>query len=110
MEINKLDKMFKGWFVGDFEPVVCSSKEVEVGVKEYTKGEYEPVHYHKVATEITTIVIGRVRMDGKEYIKGDIITILPNQATDFKALEDTIICVVKLPSTNNDKFLGRPND
>ena len=34
---NNLNEMFKGWFVGNFEPTVLATNDVEVGVKKYTK-------------------------------------------------------------------------
>ena len=33
MKIDNLDSMIRGWFVGDFEPNVLKSDQVEVGVK-----------------------------------------------------------------------------
>ncbi|EGS7062477.1 hypothetical protein I4S52_001589, partial [Campylobacter upsaliensis] len=58
------------------------------------------------ATEITAIIRGRVKMNGIEYQKGDIIVIEPNEASDFEALEDTISVVVKMPCVLDDKYLG----
>ena len=75
-------------------------------LKEYKKGDYEEKHYHKIATEITVIVSGKVKMNGLEYSKGDIITIEPNEFTDFEALEDTVCTVVKYPGASDDKYLG----
>ena len=79
-----------------------------MALKKYKKGDYEKAHYHKIATEFTVIVSGRVRMNGKEYIEGDIIVIEPNDSTDFEALEDnTVNVVVKIPGANNDKYLTK---
>lgn len=107
MKQARLEEMTKGWFVGDFEPTVIKTHEVEVAVKEYSKGDREGRHYHKVSTEITVISSGRVRMNGVEYVKGDIIAIKPFESTDFEALEDTITTVVKYPGASNDKYEGR---
>lgn len=108
MKTARLENMFKGWFVGNFDPTLIQTNEVEVAVKEYLRGDMEDRHYHKVSTEITVIASGRVRMNGVEYVKGDIIIIPPNQATDFEVLEDTITTVVKYPGANNDKYMGDP--
>ena len=106
MKIAKLEDMFKGWFVGNFEPTLLRTNDVEVAVKSYKKGDYEEKHYHKIATELTVIVSGRVKMNGVEYGKGDIIVMEPNEATDFECLEDgTQNVVVKIPGANNDKYL-----
>ena len=97
--------MFKGWVVGNFEPSVLKTDKVEVAVKKYLKGEYEPKHYHKIATEITVISQGKVNMNGVEYNNGDIITILPGEVTDFSVLENTVTTVIKLPCVKDDKYL-----
>lgn len=104
MKEYDLDHMVKGWFVGDFTPTVIKSQEFEVAVKHYKKGDYEPSHYHKIATEVTVICSGSVKMNGKEHQAGSIIVIEPNEDTDFFALEDTITCVVKTPSAKSDKY------
>lgn len=98
--------MVKGWFVGNFNPTVLSTNDVEVAVKKYKAGDYESSHYHKIATEITVITDGQVRMNGVTYSSGAIIVIEPNQATDFLALTDVTTTVVKYPGANNDKYLG----
>lgn len=105
MRHDKISDMFKGWFVGSFTPSVFDTDQVEVGLKQYTKGALEPRHYHKVATEITVIVQGRVRMCGQVWCEGDIIVIEPLEETSFEALEDTITVVVKLPGATDDKYL-----
>ena len=109
MKVAKLEDMVKGWFVGNFDPTLIKTNDVEVAVKEYKKGEYEE-NYHKIATEITVIVSGKVRMNGVEYVEGDIIVIEPNEATDFEALEDTVNTVVKFPGASDDKYLGEPKN
>jgi quercetin dioxygenase-like cupin family protein len=96
--------MAKGWFVGNFTPTVLSTGDVEVAVKKYKAGEYESAHYHKIATEITVITDGEVRMNGNTFISGDIIVIEPNQATDFLAITDVTTTVVKYPGANDDKY------
>lgn len=110
MKVAKLEDMVKGWFVGNFDPTLIKTNDVEVAVKEYKKGDCEEKHYHKIATEITVIVSGKVRMNGIEYSKGDIIVIEPNEATDFEALEDTVNTVVKFPGASHDKYLGEQNN
>lgn len=111
MKIEKLSGMTKGWFVGDFSPTVLATQAVEVGVKRYFAGQKEERHYHKVATEITLILTGRVRMNSKEFSAGDIITIEPMESTDFEVIDDSTTVVVKVPGEPNDKYLGAsPNE
>ena len=63
MRTARLEDMVKGWFVGNFEPSLIKTNDVEVAVKSYNKGDYEEKHYHKIATELTVIIQGRVKMN-----------------------------------------------
>ena len=105
MKTARLDEMTKGWFVGNFSPTLYRTNDVEVAVKRYEAGAYDKKHYHKLATEITVVTKGTVRMNGVEYTEGDIIVIEPNEATDFYAVTDAENVVVKLPGANNDKYI-----
>ena len=99
-----------GWFIGNFEPSLHKTNDCEVAVKRYKKGDYEQAHFHKIATEYTVIISGKVSMNGKVYSAGDIIIMEPGEATDFLCLEDgTTNVVVKLPGANNDKYLLENN-
>jgi hypothetical protein len=106
MKVYKLADMVKGWFVGEFTPTLISTAAVEVAVKSYKAGDYEPVHHHKIATEITVITNGSVRMNGTEYASGSIIVLEPNDSSDFLALTDVTTTVVKIPGASNDKYAG----
>ncbi len=108
LERFPLDQFTKGWFVGRFAPTLLATDAVEVAVKHYRAGESEDTHHHKVATELTVIVSGRVRMSGEEFGAGEIVRIGPGTATDFAALTDTTTVVVKLPCVAGDKYPGQP--
>lgn len=103
---RNLSEMHKGWFVGDFSPSLYPTQDVEVAVKHYQAGDAEKKHYHKISTEFTVIVSGKVRMNDSVYSAGDIVIVPPNQATDFEALEDTITSVVKIPGAPDDKYFS----
>jgi len=105
MKLNKLNEMFKGWIIGNFEPSLYKTDDFEVAVKKYKAGDKDEKHYHKVATEITVIVSGMVLMNGIIYNSGDIITIEPNEATDFEALSDVVTTVIKVPCVKDDKYI-----
>ncbi len=106
MKVERLDSMIKGWFVGNFVPTLYKTNDCEVAVKKYKKGDYENRHFHKIATEITVVIKGRVRMFDQEFCEGDIVVVEPYDSTDFTALEDSVNVVVKLPGVNNDKYEG----
>jgi mannose-6-phosphate isomerase-like protein (cupin superfamily) len=101
-----LSDFTRGWFVGNFSPTTLSTDAVEVAVKHYRAGESEAAHYHKVATELTLIVSGRVRMSGEEVGPGEIVRIEPGQATDFMPLTETTTVVVKVPCVRGDKYMS----
>lgn len=104
MNHARLEEMVKGWFVGGFSPTAYQTQACEVAVKHYKAGDNESAHYHKIATEITLVVSGRVRMVGKEWGPGDIIVLTPGEATAFEALTDAVNVVVKTPGVLNDKY------
>ena len=97
--------MVKGWFVGGFNPTALSTESCEVAVKKYNAGDYESAHYHKIATEVTMVLSGKVKMCGKEWGEGDILVIEPGEITDFLAFIYTVNVVVKIRVALNDKYL-----
>jgi len=105
--MNKLSikDFVRGWLVGDFEPSLVKSKDLEVAIQYYKAGDQEPKHVHKIAREITVIAYGRVTMSGAEYLTGDIVDIPPGVPTDFFAIEDSATVVIKTPSAPSDKYL-----
>jgi len=105
MKKKKLDSMIGGWFIGSFKPTIIDTEDVEVAVKEYKAGDAEDRHLHKIATEITVLIRGRIRMNNSEFTTGDIIIIEPGESSDFNVLEDSITAVVKFPGAKNDKYI-----
>ena len=104
MKIMHLSDAVRGWFCGDFEPSIYKTSAVEVGIKNYKAGYHENPHYHKVSTEITTIISGEVKINNTTYVAGDIILIEPMEIVDFISVTDSITNVVKIPHTKNDKY------
>lgn len=100
----KLNSFTKGWLVGDFEPAILRSKDVEVGIKEYLSGTVESNHVHRIITEYTVILSGSAKLLGNEYSKGDIVTIPPGTSNKFEALTDCMLLVIKTPSCPTDKY------
>ena len=99
-----LSTMVKGWFAGPFTPTALHSEQFECAVKRYPAGAVEGRHVHRIATEITVIVEGRVRMNGIEYGRDAIVTAAPGESSDFEALTDVITVVLKTPAVIGDKY------
>lgn len=108
MRVGRLSEMINGWFVGDFEPTMHSTAEVEVAVKQYRAGDREPLHHHRIATEITVVVNGDVEMQDRHFGVGEIIVLPPGESSAFTALTDAVIVAVKVPAAKKDKYLDNP--
>lgn len=104
MKKYRLEEFTGGWFVGRFAPSLLTGDDVEVAVKTYRAGDREERHVHRIAVELTLVAAGRVRMNGQEFVAGDIVEISPGESTDFEALENAINVVVKSPSVVGDKY------
>ena len=100
-----MDEMTGGWFIGDFKPSIIKTKDYEVGYKIHKKGEHWPTHYHKVATEVTFVVSGKMTIQGKLLQTGDIFVLEPNEIADPVFLQDTSLVIVKSPSVIGDKYI-----
>lgn len=100
-----LNDMVRGWFVGDFEPSALRTADVEVALKRYRAGDCEAEHYHRVATELTVVVSGKIRMFEREFREGAIVLVEPGEVTGFLAVTDAVTVVVKHPAVPSDKYL-----
>jgi mannose-6-phosphate isomerase-like protein (cupin superfamily) len=101
----RLKDMKNGWFIGNFFPTLYKTNDVEVGVKKYSIGDSEKLHYHKIATEFTVILSGEVVMNNEKYESGDILVIEPGVSTDFFAVSNVTTLVVKIPGAYYDKYV-----
>jgi quercetin dioxygenase-like cupin family protein len=106
MKKAQLDDMFKGWFVGDFNPTAFSTDQCEVAVKTYKEGDSDAAHYHKLAHEITLVLNGTVSMLDQTWQSGDIVVIEPGEVSSLIALTDATLVVVKVPGAKDDKYLA----
>lgn len=93
-----------GWFIGNFLPAVLHTSMFEVCYKRHTKGEVWPVHYHKIATEYTILVHGKLIMNGKLIEPNTIIIMNPYEIAEPEFLEDCEVLIVKVPSVPGDKY------
>ena len=107
MKTFKIEDMHNGWFIGNFDPCVTKTKDVEVAHHFHEKGykNDEGPHYHKKATEVNYIINGKVTVSGKQLTAGDIFVYEPRDISDVQFLSDTDLIVIKMPSCINDKFL-----
>lgn len=104
-----LKSMQKGWFVGNFDPVVYKTSECEVAVKNYKRGDEEPSHFHELAEEITIVISGKIQLNDLQLKEGEIVLVQRKEVIKFKALEDSVTVVFKSGSFKDDKYLINPN-
>ena len=97
--------MKDGWFVGAFLPTAYWTDGAEVAYRSHKAGEPWPRHYQQVATEITLVCAGRLRLNGNIFSVGEIIIVEPGEAVTPKFLTDCTVVVVKVPSLPHDKVI-----
>lgn len=105
MEIHKISDFIGGWYVGDFNPSCFVTKDFEICYKKHLAGEEWPIHYHKEADEINFLRSGKMIIQGKELVGGDIFILRKNEIADPIFLENCEVFIVKTPSVKDDKFI-----
>ncbi len=105
MKKFRFENMKRGWFVGNFVPSAFKTQKFEVGYGMHKKGDKWDKHYHKIATEITLIIKGKVKVNEEIFSKNDIFIIEPNEIVDPLFLEDTEYVVIKTVSDSTDKYI-----
>jgi quercetin dioxygenase-like cupin family protein len=105
MDKYNISDFFKGWIVGDFSPTLHRNSDFEIAVKFFSQGEIEAAHKQLIATEITVVIEGEVRLGSSFFTRGDIISIPPNEVADFESLTDSSLVCIKFPSIPNDKVV-----
>lgn len=103
MKIFKLKDMTKGWFIGNFDPSVDKREDYEIGVLERKKGK-DIDHYHKIATEITCLLSGSMKINDTIIEEGDIFIMQPYTVSCSEFFTDSKILVIKTPSVPGDKY------
>jgi quercetin dioxygenase-like cupin family protein len=104
MKKHKLRDFHRGWFIGNFDPAVLKTENIEVGVLTHLKGEQWPKHYHAVATEYNVLVKGLMKVNGETLVEGDVFIFEPGETADPEFLEDCTVVCVKAPSLPGDKY------
>jgi len=105
MKIFDPSVMFRGWFVGDFEPSAYRTKDFEVSVMTHRAGEFWPAHYHDKSDEINYLLEGEMTLNG-ELLQAPIIFVIPKgEIADPRFVTDCKLVVIKTPSAPGDKII-----
>jgi len=105
IQIYKLEDMFRGWFVGNFEPSVFKHSGVEIGYLLHKKGEKWQTHYHNNLVEVNLLVEGKMILNDIEINKNEIFVIDKKVLACPIFLEDCRIMCIKIPSMVGDKII-----
>lgn len=104
MTVDNLENMFRGWFIGSFEPAILKTDQFEVGILFHPKGEKWPKHFHKEAIEINVLMSGKMIINNQLIGPGNIFLLEKNEIAEPEFLEDCTIVCVKTPSVPGDKY------
>jgi quercetin dioxygenase-like cupin family protein len=105
MDVYNIKNFNNGWFIGNFEPSIFKNCFFEVAHHKIAKGFAGPLHYHKIAEEVTYIVKGKLIADGRKLAAGDMFVYHPKEVSNVTFLEDTDLIVIKWPSVPTDKYI-----
>lgn len=100
-----IDGFTRGWVVGDFEPSLIKTKNIEVAIQQYSAGDEEEAHYHKEAIEYNIILDGVVKFNDDIYNQYEICIIEKDDITKFKAITNARVLVIKSASIKGDKYI-----
>jgi len=104
MEVSHISDFKKGWFVGDFEPSIFRNPFFELAHQKHEAGYKTPKHFHKVTTELTYIVKGKMRVGDQILSDGCMFVYEKGEVADSEVIEDVDIIVLRYPSIPTDKY------
>lgn len=107
MKTHRLEDSIGGWYVGNFPNAAYQTKGLEASFKIHKQGEEWDWHYHEHLDEINLLVRGKMIIQGKELVPGDIFILEPMEIADPEFLEDCEIVCIKVPNFTNDKVVVR---
>jgi len=99
-----IENFLNGWIVGNFEPSLVQTKDVEIGILNLEAGQRGDGHFHKNHTEYNILIQGKAKIKDKIYSDGDIFIYKPFERSDVEYLSNTKLLVIKTPATKNDKY------
>ena len=102
MKVLSLKGMKKGYFIGDFNPCLYNSKDVEVCIRGASKYTLDAAYYRKNDTRIIYLTRGKIDVDGKVYKKGRVLLFEPGEIINIFALTNVEMVIMNFPGTKSD--------
>lgn len=103
-QIN-IDDFIRGWLIGDFEPCIKRTTDLEVAVLQHKRGEKWGFHYHSEAREINILLSGKMMINNIPIKQNSIFIFEQNMISCPIFLEDCIVLCIKIPSIPTDKYI-----
>ena len=96
---------YKGWYAGNFYPNLVKSKDIEFGFKRIAKCTEPDYHYHKIKTEFTILIEGKIICKNNNTVVSPIscIKLDPYEKNDQYFSEESLILIINTPSITGDK-------
>jgi hypothetical protein len=107
MRVFNINQFTKGWIVGNFNPSVFKSEEIEVAHHFHKRGFVSELHYHTKSEELSYIVTGKAYVDDNIIEAGCGWVYEAYECSNVIFLEDTNLIVIRTPSVN-DKVIIYP--
>ena len=79
MKMLNINDFKYGFLIGNFDPSLIKTKELEVGIKFYKARQSDREHYHKISEEYSIVIQGRCSFNGHILSEGDIAKIERNE-------------------------------
>ena len=83
---------------------ILKTDKFEVWIHRNKYGDDTHDHYHKKSTEINVIIKGKMIVNGKELLTGDIFVFEPYVVSEAEFISDTDLIVVRDASNTTDKY------
>ena len=99
-----LDYFTRGWIIGNFDPAIIKTTELEIGILDLKAGDKGDFHWHEHHTETNIILSGAAKIGNQLYSEGDIFIFEPFEKSNVEYTKDTKLLVIKNPAIKGDKY------
>lgn len=104
IDVFNVADMFRGWFIGNFEPAIIKSSGFEIGYLLHKQGEKWDTHYHNNIDEVNLLIKGKMILNDIEIHPNEIFVINHKTIACPIFLEDCYIICIKIPFMVGDKI------
>lgn len=100
----KLEDFTRGWIIGNFEPSIIKTTELEIGILDLKAGDKGDLHWHEHHKEFNLILSGAAKIGKNLYFEGDVFIFEPFEKSNVEYMQDTKLLVIKSPAMKGDKY------